>query len=87
MGGGVGSRIDMQNVLGGKESHLPQDLVIRAATIANLSALQDSDTSDPTLREGTVDCSAFPRPTPTARPDVFTSRGQRSRCAGRLPPL
>lgn len=71
----VGSRINMQNVLGGKESHFPQNLVIGTATITNLSTLQDSNTSDPTLREGTVDCGAFPRPTPTPRPDVFTSRG------------
>lgn len=82
-GGGVGrgvwSRIDMQNVLGGKESHLPQNLVIGAAAIANASPLQDSRTSDPT-RRGDSELQCVPTARPHPRPRCLHSvLGDRSR--------
>lgn len=78
-GGCVWSRIDMQNVLGGKESHLPQNLVIGAAAIANASPLQDSRTSDPT-RRGDSELQCVPTARPHPRPRCLHSvLGDRSR--------
>lgn len=62
---GGGTKTDLLGILGGKESPLPWNVVIGAATITYFSTVQGGSISNHTLRGETADWSGSPPPPPT----------------------